>query len=73
MANPIHKDSLTSYQKALSSFLKITSPVSALFTGKEIIPDPNSRSVRIPDIRVDDLIEDAELGRIGPDHFSVRC
>lgn len=70
MANPIRKDSLTSYQKALSSFLKITSPVSALFTGKEIIPDPNSRSVRIPDIRVDDYIVDAELGRIGADHYS---
>ncbi len=41
-----------------------------MFTGSEIKPNPNARSVRVPDIRVDDYIVDADIGRIGADHYS---
>ena len=70
MVAPVQKDSLTDYQAALATYLRITSPVSGMFTGNEIKPNPNARSVRVPDIRVDDYITDAELGRIGADHYS---
>ena len=70
MVAPVQKDSLTDYQVALATFLRITSPVSGMFTGSEIKPNPNARSIRVPDIRVDDYIVDAELGRIGADHYS---
>lgn len=70
MVAPVQKDSLTDYQVALATFLRITSPVAGMFTGSEIKPNPNARSIRVPDIRVDDYIVDAEVGRIGADHYS---
>lgn len=70
MVAVVQKDSLTEWQIALASFLRITSPVAGMFTGNEIKPNPNKRSIRVPDIRVDDYIVDAELGRIGADHYS---
>lgn len=70
MVAPVQKDSLTDYQVALATYLRITSPVAGMFTGNEIKPNPNARSIRVPDIRVDDYIVDAEIGRIGADHYS---
>ena len=70
MVAPVQKDSLTDYQVALATFLRITSPVAGMFTGTEIKPNPSARSIRVPDIRVDDYIVDAEIGRIGADHYS---
>jgi hypothetical protein len=70
MVAPVRKDSLTDYQVALATYLRITSPVAGMFTGNEIKPNPNARSIRVPDIRVDDYIVDAEIGRIGADHYS---
>lgn len=70
MVAPVQKDSLTDYQVALATYLRITSPVAGMFTGKEIKPNPNARSVRVPDIRVDDYIVDADISRIGADHYS---
>ena len=70
MVAPVQKDSLTDYQVALATYLRITSPVAGMFTGSEIKPNPNARSIRVPDIRVDDYIVDAELSRIGADHYS---
>jgi hypothetical protein len=70
MVAPVQKDSLTDYQVALATYLRITSPVAGMFTGSEIKPNPNARSIRVPDIRVDDYIVDAEIGRIGANHYS---
>ena len=70
MVAPVQKDSLTDYQVALATYLRITSPVAGMFTGKEIKPNPNARSIRVPDIRVDDYIVDADFARIGADHYS---
>ena len=70
MVAPVRKDSLTDYQVALATYLRIISPVAGMFTGSEIKPNPNARSIRVPDIRVDDYMVDAELGRIGSDHYS---
>ena len=70
MVAPVRKDSLTDYQVALATYLRISSPVAGMFTGTEIKPNPNARSIRVPDIRVDDYIVDAEIGRIGTDHYS---
>jgi len=70
MVAPVQKDSLTDYQVALATYLRITSPVAGMFTGSEIKPNPMARSIRVPDIRVDDYIVDAELGRIGAEHYS---
>ncbi len=70
MVAPVQKDSLTDYQVALATYLRITSPVAGMFTGTEIKPNPNARSIRVPDIRVDDYIVDAEISRIGADHYS---
>jgi hypothetical protein len=67
---PVQKDSLTDYQVALATYLRITSPVAGMFTGSEIKPNPNARSIRVPDIRVDDYIVDADFTRIGADHYS---
>jgi hypothetical protein len=67
---PVQKDSLTDYQVALATYLRITSPIAGLFTGSEIKPNPNARSIRVPDIRVDDYIVDADFSRIGADHYS---
>ena len=70
MVAPVQKDSLTDYQVALATYLRITSPIAGMFTGTEIKPNPKARSIRVPDIRVDDYIVDAEIGRIGADHYS---
>jgi hypothetical protein len=70
MVAPVQKDSLTDYQVALATYLRISSPVAGMFTGSEIKPNPNARSIRVPDIRVDDYIVDAEISRIGADHYS---
>lgn len=70
MVTPVQKDSLTDYQVALATYLRITSPVAGMFTGSEIKPNPNARSIKVPDIRVDDYIVDADIGRIGADHYS---
>ena len=70
MVAPVQKDSLTDYQVALATYLRITSPIAGMFTGSEIKPDPTKRAIRVPDIRVDDYIVDAEIGRIGSEHYS---
>ena len=70
MVTPVHKDNLTDWQMGLATYLRISSPIAGMFTGSEIKPNPNARSIRVPDIRVDDYIVDAELGRIGADHYS---
>ena len=70
MVTPVQKDSLTDYQVALATYLRITSPIAGMFTGKEITPNPNARSIRVPDIKVDDYIVDADHARIGADHYS---
>lgn len=70
MVAPVQKDSLTDYQVALATYLRISSPIAGMFTGNEIKPNPNARSIKVPDIRVDDYIVDAEIGRIGADHYS---
>ena len=70
MVAPVQKDSLTDYQVALATYLRITSPVAGMFTGTEIKPNPNARSIRVPDIRVDDYIVDADIARIGAEHYS---
>lgn len=70
MVAPVQKDSLTDYQVALATILRISSPVSGMFTGNDIKINPDARSIMVPDIRVDDYIVDAELGRIGADHYS---
>jgi len=70
VVTPVQKDSLTDYQVALATYLRITSPIAGMFTGKEIKPNPNARSIRVPDIRVDDYIVDADIARIGADHYS---
>jgi hypothetical protein len=70
MVAPVQKDSLTDYQVALATYLRISSPVAGMFTGSEIKPNPNARSIRVPDIRVDDYIVDADISRIGADHYS---
>jgi hypothetical protein len=70
MVAPVQKDSLTDYQVALATYLRISSPVAGMFTGNEIKPNPNARSIKVPDIRVDDYIVDADISRIGADHYS---
>ena len=70
MVAPVQKDNLTDYQVAQATYLRITSPVAGMFTGSEIKPNPNARSIRVPDIRVDDYIVDADISRIGADHYS---
>lgn len=70
MVAPVQKDSLTDYQVALATYLRISSPVAGMFTGSEIKPNPAARSIRVPDIRVDDYIVDADIARIGADHYS---
>ena len=70
MVAPVQKDGLSDYQIALSTYLRISSPVSGMFTGSEIKPNPEALSIKVPDIRVDDYIVDAEIGRIGADHYS---
>lgn len=69
MVAPVRKDNLTDYQVALATYLRITSPVAGMFTGSEIKPNPNARSIMVPDIRVDDYMVDVELARIGSNHM----
>lgn len=71
-AAPIQKDSLTQHQLVLHKYMKIASPISSIFSGNEINPGDfeNSRVIAVPDIRVDDYIVDAEISRIGADHYS---
>ena len=71
-AAPIQKDSLTQHQLVLHKYMKIASPISTIFAGNEINPGDfeNSRVIAVPDIRVDDYIVDAEISRIGSDHYS---
>ena len=70
MVAPVQKDGLSEYQRALGTYLRISSPVAGMFTGNEIKPNPKARSIWVPDIRVDDYIVDADIGRIGADHYS---
>lgn len=70
MVAPVQKDSLTDYQITLATILRISSPVAGMFTGNDIKPNPNARSIMVPDIRVDDFIVDADIARIGADHYS---
>ena len=70
MVAPVQRDSLSEYQIALATILRIASPIAGMFTGTEIKPNPNARSIRVPDIRVDDYIVDADIARIGGDHYS---
>jgi len=70
MVAPVQKDNLTDYQVALATYLRITSPIAGMFTGSEIKPNPMARSIKVPDIRVDDYIVDADISRIGADHYS---
>ena len=72
MVAPVQKDSLTDYQVTLATILRISSPVAGMFTGNDIKPNPNARSIMVPDIRVDDYIVDADIARIGADHYSGR-
>ena len=70
MVAPVQKDSLTEYQFTLATAFRIMSPVSGMFTGNDIKMNPNARSIMVPDIRVDDYIVDADIARIGADHYS---
>ena len=70
MATPVQTDGLSKWQLNLASYLKVISPLSGLFTGNVVQMDPNSLSVRVPDIKVDDYIVDTSIHRIGPDHYS---
>jgi hypothetical protein len=70
MVAPVQRDGLSDYQVALVTYLRIASPVAGMFTGTEIKYNPNARSVKVPDIRVDDYIVDADIARIGGDHYS---
>ena len=70
MVAPVRKDSLSEYQFTLATALRVVSPFAGMFTGNEIKPNPKKRSIWVPDIRVDDYIVDAEIGRIGANHYS---
>lgn len=71
-AAPIQMDSLTNHQRVLHSYMKIASPVNGMFSGNDLDAGEfmNSRVISVPDIRVDDYIVDAEISRIGLDHYS---
>jgi hypothetical protein len=72
MAAPVvQKDSLTNHQKVLHKYMQIASPINGMFSGNEINPGDfeNSRVVAVPDIRVDDYIVDADIARIGLNHY----
>jgi len=67
----IQKDSLTKHQLVLHKYMRIASPISQLFNGNELNASEfvNSRSIMVPDIRVDDYITDASIARIGVSHY----
>jgi hypothetical protein len=52
--------------------MRIASPLTGVFNGTDLNASDfnNSRIIGIPDIRVDDYIVDAEIGRIGADLYS---
>lgn len=72
MVAPIHKDGLDAHQIQLTTIMRVFSPISGIFSATDINTADivKNRSVLIPDVRVDDYIVDAELGRIGKDHYS---
>ncbi len=72
MVAPIHKDGLDAHQIQLTTIMRVFSPISGIFSATDINTADivKSRSVLIPDVRVDDYIVDAEIGRIGTDHYS---
>lgn len=72
MVAPIHKDGLNAHQLQLTTIMRVFSPISGIFSASEINTADivKSRSVLIPDVRVDDYIVDAQLSRIGTDHYS---
>lgn len=72
MVAPIHKDGLDAHQIQLTTIMRVFSPISGIFSATDINTADivKNRSVLIPDVRVDDYIVDAELGRIGEDHYS---
>src|SRR5690606_20065376 len=72
MAAPVvQKDTLTQHQLVLHQYLKFASPVDGVFNGNEIEAGlfNNSRVIAVPDIRVDDYIIDADIARIGSNHY----
>lgn len=72
MAAPVvQKDTLTQHQLVLHQYLKFASPVDGVFNGNEIEAGQfmNSRVIAVPDIRVDDYIIDADIARIGSNHY----
>lgn len=72
MVAPIHKDGLDAHQIQLTTIMRVFSPISGIFSATDIDTASivKNRSVLIPDVRVDDYIVDAEIGRIGADHYS---
>lgn len=72
MVAPIHKDGLDAHQIQLTTIMRVFSPISGIFSATDINTADivKNRSVLIPDVRVDDYIVDAEIGRIGLDHYS---
>jgi len=72
MVAPIHRDGLDAHQIQLTTIMRVFSPISGIFSATDINTADivKNRSVLIPDVRVDDYIVDAELGRIGVDHYS---
>lgn len=72
MAAPVvQKDTLTQHQLVLHEFMKFASPVDGVFNGNEINAGDfnNSRVIAVPDIKVDDYIVDADIARIGNNHY----
>lgn len=65
--HPSKKDSLTDYQVARQHTPNHV-PDRWDVHCNEIKPNPKACSIRVPDIRVDDYIVDANIGRIGADH-----
>ena len=70
-ASPVQKDSLTQHQLVLHKYMEIASPINTLFNGNDLNAGDfmNSRVIAVPDIRVDDHIVDAEISRIGANHY----
>lgn len=71
MVAPIHKDGLDAHQIQLTTIMRVFSPISGIFSATDINTADivKNRSVLIPDVRVDDYIVDAEIGRIGVSHY----
>lgn len=69
---PVQMDSLTYHQRVLHEYMQIASPINGMFSGNIIDAGEfmNSRVISVPDIRVDDYIVDAEIARVGVDHYS---